>query len=33
MGFYQRSQSEKSTSVAAVPLPEGGAMVSVGWRR
>jgi hypothetical protein len=33
MGFYQRSQAEKSATVAAVPLPEGGAMVSVGWRR
>jgi hypothetical protein len=33
LGFYQRRQSEKSATVAAVPLPEGGAMVSVGWRR
>jgi hypothetical protein len=33
MGFYQRSQSEKKATVAATPLPGGGAMVSVGWRR
>jgi hypothetical protein len=33
IGFYQRSKSEKSTTVAATPLPEGGALVSVGWQR
>ncbi|HUS31663.1 MAG TPA: hypothetical protein VMZ53_24340 [Kofleriaceae bacterium] len=33
LGFYQRSHSEKATAVAAVPLPEGGAVVTVGWRR
>ncbi|HTL37898.1 MAG TPA: hypothetical protein VL326_32425 [Kofleriaceae bacterium] len=33
MGFYQRSQSEKSAKVAAAPLPGGGAIVSVGWQR
>jgi hypothetical protein len=33
IGLYQRSQSEKSTTVAATPLPEGGALVTVGWQR
>jgi hypothetical protein len=33
LGLYQHSHSEKATSVAATPLPGGGAMVSVGWSR
>ena len=33
IGFYQRSHSETSTTVAAAPLPEGGALVTVGWKR
>jgi hypothetical protein len=32
-GVYLRMKSPESPAVAAVPLPEGGAMVSVGWSR
>lgn len=33
IGLYLRSTSKESPAVAALPLPEGGALVSIGWER
>lgn len=33
VGVYLRMKNPESPAVAAIPLPEGGAMVSVGWSR
>ena len=33
IGLYLRSTSPESPTVAALPLPEGGALVSIGWVR
>jgi hypothetical protein len=33
IGLYLRSKSPEAPAVAAMPLPEGGAVVSIGWER
>ena len=33
IGFYLRSTSKEAPADAAIPLPEGGALVSIGWER
>ena len=33
IGLYLRSTSREAPAVAALPLPEGGALVSIGWNR